>query len=187
MPENQRLDYYDVQDVLDLASPGADPADAHGLMCGLICAAGFADPQRWLPELFDDFNPHDSAQAKAFECLKSVYEQTLASLHSEDLDFELLIPDDDAPLSERTESLGVWCNAFLSGLGLGGLPEREKLSDELAELLDDIGQIARVDFDLDGSGEDENVAFEEIVEYLRIGILFIHDELQPAAAPQQIQ
>ena len=44
MSENQRLEYYDVQDVLDRATPGADPADSHGLLCGLICVAGFADP-----------------------------------------------------------------------------------------------------------------------------------------------
>jgi len=187
MSENQRLEYYDVQDVLDLANPGADPADSHGLLCGLICAAGFADPQHWLPEVFDDFNPRDSAQAKAYQCLQDVYERTLASLHSEDLDFELLLPDDDAPLAERTESLGAWCSGFLSGLGLGGLPERDRLSEELAELLDDVAQIAKVDFDLESPDEDENVAFEEVVEYLRIGVLFVHDELQPAAAPQQIQ
>ncbi len=187
MSENQGLEYYNVQDVLDLATPGADPADSHGLLCGLICAAGFADPQRWLPEVFDEFNPRDAAQAKAYQCLQSVYEHTLASLHSESLDFELLLPDDDAPLVERTESLGAWCSGFLSGLGLGGLPEQSKLSEELAELLDDVAQIAKVDFDLENPDENENVAFEEVVEYLRIGVLFIHDELQPAAVPQQIQ
>jgi len=187
MSENQGLEYYNVQDVLDLATPGADPADSHGLLCGLICASGFADPQRWLPEVFDEFNPRDAAQAKAYQCLQSVYEHTLASLHSESLDFELLLPDDDAPLAERTESLGGWCSGFLSGLGLGGLPEQSKLSEELAELLDDVAQIARVDFDLENPDENENVAFEEVVEYLRVGVLFIHDELQPAAAPQQIQ
>jgi len=187
MPENQGLEYYDVQDVLDLASPGADPADSHGLLCGLICAAGFADPQRWIPEVFDDFNPRDGAQAKAYQCLQGVYEHTLAGLHSEELDFELLLPGDDASLAERAKSLGAWCSGFLSGLGLGGLPERDKLSDELAELLDDVAQIAKIDFDLESPDENENVAFEEVVEYLRIGVLFIHDELQPAAAPQQIQ
>jgi len=187
MSENQRLEYYDIQDIVDLACPGADPADSHGLLCGLICAAGFADSQRWLPEVFDDFNPRDTAQAKAYQCLQAVYERTLASLHSEDLDFELLLPDDDASLGERTESLGAWCSGFLSGLGLGGLPEQDKLPEELIELLDDIAHIAKVDFDLENPDEDENVAFEEVVEYLRIGVLFVHDELQPAATPQQIQ
>ncbi|VAW74027.1 hypothetical protein MNBD_GAMMA15-1737 [hydrothermal vent metagenome] len=187
MSENQGLEYYDVQDILDLANPGADPADSHGLLCGLICASGFADPQRWLPEVFDDFNPRDTAHAKAYQCLQSVYEHTLAGLHSEELDFELLLPDDGAPLAERTESLAAWCSGYLSGLGLGGLQEQGSLSDELSELLDDMAQIARVNFDLENPDEDENVAFEEVVEYLRIGVLFVHDELQPAATPQQIQ
>ena len=189
MPQNQGLDYYDLQDVLDMASPGADPADAHGLMCGLICAAGSAEPRRWLGEVLEDYDPADRKQARAFEALKALYQCSLAGLHSEELDFELMIPEDDATLAERTESLGRWCSGFLSGLGLGGLPPRDKLPEDAAEMIDDIARFARVDFDAGDDDETERVAFEEILEYLRIGVLYLHDELQPApaSAPEQIQ
>jgi len=42
-----------------------------------------------------------------------------------------------------------------------------------------------VDFDLDDPDEEERFAFEEVVEYVRVGVLFVHDELQPGAAAQQ--
>ncbi len=118
--------------------------------------------------------------------LQSLYEDTLARLNSPQLDFELLLPDARCSLRERTESLGAWCSGFLSGLGMGGLPGPSELPEEVAELLDDLGQIARVDFELDDPSEEDQVAFEEVVEYIRVGTLLIHEELQPAVPPQRL-
>jgi hypothetical protein len=60
------------------------------------------------------------------------------------------------------------------------------LPEEVVELLDDLGQIARVDFELDDPNEEDQVAFEEVVEYIRVGTLLIHEELQPAVPPQRL-
>ncbi|MEA2079288.1 MAG: UPF0149 family protein, partial [Pseudomonadota bacterium] len=59
------------------------------------------------------------------------------------------------------------------------------LSDEVVELLEDLSQISRVDVELDDADEEEQVAFEEVVEYVRVGVLFVHEELQPGSAAQQ--
>ena len=101
--------------------------------------------------------------------------------------FKLLLPDDTDSLRARTESLGNWCAGFLSGLAMGGLPEQNRLSEEVSELLNDLSQISRVDFELDNPNEKEQAAFEEVVEYVRVGVMYIHEELQPGAAPSQLQ
>ena len=67
----------------------------------------------------------------------------------------------------------------------GGVPPQAELPDEVAELLGDLSQISRVDFDLDDPNEEEQVAFEEVVEYVRVGVMFVHEELQPGTAAQQ--
>jgi len=54
-------------------------------------------------------------------------------------------------------------------------------------LLKDLSEISRVDFEVEAPGEDELAAFEEVVEYIRVGVLFLHDELQPPSAPTQVQ
>jgi len=186
MSQNQGLEYQPLADALQRAAATAQAADCHGLLCGMICAAGFADPKLWVAELFEDFNPRDPLQAEAFRMLQGLYEDSLARLNSAELDFELLLPDPECSLRERTESLGEWCSGFLSGLGLGGLPGSAQLPEEVAELLDDLAQIARVDFDLDDPSEEDRVAFEEVVEYIRVGTLLIHEELQPAVPPQRL-
>jgi yecA family protein len=173
--------------VLQRAASSYDAAECHVFLSGLICAAGFADPKIWVSEMFDAYNPKDLLQAEAFRSLQGLYENTLARLNSPDLDFELLLPDDSFPLRERTEALGSWCSGFLSGLGMGGLPPADQLPDEVAELLDDLSKIAQVDFEVDQPDEDERHAYEDIVEYIRVGVLYIHEELQPGTAPAQLQ
>ena len=187
MSVNQELDYYSLDDALARAQTSMDPSDCHGLLAGLICAAGFADPRLWMTEVFEDYNPKDRSQAEAFKLVQALYEDELARMNSPDLDFALLLPDDEDALRDRVASLGSWCGGFLSGLGLGGVKEQAQLPEEISELIDDFAQITRVDFDLDSPDEEEQAAFEEVVEYVRIGVLFVNEELQPGKAPARIQ
>ena len=187
MSVNQELDYYSLDDALARAQTSMDPSDCHGLLAGLICAAGFADPRLWMAEVFEDYNPKDKPQAEAFKLVQALYEDELARMNSPDLDFALLLPDDEDALRDRVASLGSWCGGFLSGLGLGGVKEQAQLPEEISELIDDFAQITRVDFDLDSPDEEEQAAFEEVVEYVRIGVLFVNEELQPSKAPPRIQ
>jgi len=187
MSVNQELDYYSLDDALARAQTSMDPSDCHGLLAGLICAAGFADPRVWMAEVFEDYNPKDKPQAEAFRLVQALYEDELARMNSPDLDFSLLLPDDEDALRDRVASLGSWCGGFLSGLGLGGVQQQAQLPEEISELMDDFAQITRVDFDLDSPDEEEQAAFEEVVEYVRIGVLFVNEELQPSKAPPRIQ
>ena len=57
----------------------------------------------------------------------------------------------------------------------------------MAELLDDLAEIARVDFEVGEPDEEEQAAFAEVVEYVRVGVLLINEELQPSKAPPQLQ
>ena len=190
MSENQHLDYYELGDALARAQTSADAADCHGLLAGMVCAAGFADPKIWMAQVFEDYDPKDRLQTEAFRQLQVLYEKTLAQINSQELDFELLLPDDEDALRDRAEALGSWCGGFLSGLGLGGVGDQSKLSEDVTELLDDFAQIARVDFDLEVAEEEDLAAFEEVVEYVRVGVLYINEELRPVLhpkAPSQLQ
>ncbi len=187
MSANQSVDYYETEDLLVRAQAPLDAADCHGLLAGLVCAAGSADPKLWLAQLFDDFNPKDEAQVAAVTQLQALYQETLAGLNSPALEFVLLLPDDDDSLRERAESLGGWCAGFLSGLGLGGVSAARELPEGVGELLEDLAQIARVDFELDTPDEAELAAFEEVLEFVRIGVLYINEELQPSRAPARVQ
>ena len=135
MSQNQVLEYQDVANALRRASTAVNAADCQGFLCGLICAGGFADQRVWVAEVFEAYDPKDLLQAEAFRLLQRLYEETLVGFNSPELDFQLLLPDDDVTLRERTQSLADWCCGFLAGLGMGGLPAQDQLSDEVNEVL----------------------------------------------------
>ncbi|MCO6411803.1 MAG: UPF0149 family protein [Thiogranum sp.] len=187
MSVNQDLEYDDVADALQRGGASCSASECHGFVCGLICGSGFADPKIWVGEFFEDFNPRDVLQKEAFGLLQKLYESMLGQLNSPDLDFELLLPDDSQPLPERTEALANWCSGFLAGLGMAGRSDQTQLADDVQELLRDLAEFSRVDFDFEDAGEQEQVAFEELAEYIRVGILYVYEELQPGTTPATLQ
>jgi yecA family protein len=165
-----------------LAEAGAcsEASDSHGMLCGLICAAGSAEPATWEPALLGGQVIPGAALDRSRRLLGELYHRTQVQLHSDDLEFSLLLPDDIEPLNLRTERLGQWCQGFLAGLGLGGLSDTGGLPDDIEELLHDFAEISHAEFDMENAGEEDEAAFAEITEYVRMGVLVILGALQPA-------
>ncbi len=187
MSGNQDLEYDDVDDALERGGASCSAAECHGFFCGLVCGSGSGDPKTWVAEFFEDFNPRDARQSEAFRLLQALYQATLGALNSPDLDFEVFLPDDSLSLSERTGALADWCSGFLAGLGMAGITDQAPLPEDVRELLGDLAEFSRVDTEFDDEDEQERVAFEEVVEYIRVGILFIYEELQPGKGPATLQ
>ena len=61
------------------------------------------------------------------------------------------------------------------------------MPEDVAELVRDITEISRADFEIEEADEDDEQAFSEVVEYVRMGVLLINDELQPLKAPARLQ
>jgi uncharacterized protein YgfB (UPF0149 family) len=117
--------------------------------------------------------------------LLKLFEYGTAQLDAPDWSATPLLPDDDAPLRQRVDALGSWCQGLLYGLGLGEAERRGELSAESREFLRDATEIARVGFDADEANEADETAYAEVVEYLRVGLLLIHQDLRHSAAPDR--
>jgi hypothetical protein len=95
----------------------------------------------------------------------------------------LLLPDDQTDLDSRTLGLGDWCQGFVMGLMMSGLKDFRKLPENSAEAAQDIVEISRIGSKYQSEGnEDEAVALEELIEYVRVGVLLINEELHPGRA-----
>lgn len=116
------------------------------------------------------------------ECNRKLYElvsEVGAAIRAHDFTLELFLPDDSCPLAERSEALVQWCEGFLNGLGFTGLPEFDLLSDEGREVIQDLYKICRIDVEnIAETGEDEEIAFMELVEYVRMGAMLLYEEFQ---------
>jgi len=160
-----------------------DPAELHGLLCGLLCADADLDPERWLLHA-RDYSEQDGELAEPVrDLLVRFFEYGLAQLNALDCSVTPLLPDDDAPLSRRTDALGTWCQGLLYGLGLGEVERCGELSAESREFLRDAAEIARAGFEVDEASEADETAYAEVVEYLRAGLLLIHQDLRQSNPP----
>src|ERR1035437_605715 len=90
-------------------------AQAHGMATGMLCVNEQAQGSEWLTELFFHAAP---AMDEDRATLVHLFEETQSLLKSDEFEFDLLLPDDEALLSERVEALTHWCQGFLLGVGV---------------------------------------------------------------------
>jgi len=194
---NELTDYF--RPFLQQIGMNSSLAEAHGLFAGILCV----NP----PSINDNLDKNDSEENLdsqdniwfelldleidqnnylAVEAKKEVdvfYQSILQQLNSEDMDFKLLITDDDN-INERVADFSIWIQSFLYGLGLNKDALLDKGSEEVKDFIKDIVQISHAeDYELSSEDEDENALFE-LIEYVRMGVLLIYQEF---ALRHQIQ
>lgn len=157
---------------------------AHGLLSGCLVADASLPTLR-LAEALGEREPqagHD--EAVFLQRLETLRLEVLRALNDADLGFEPLLSSAE-DLAPRARSLGLWVDGFLGGLGqtprVGGL----KPSAEAAEILRDFAQIAGIDPEPEENEENEE-AFAELAEYVRVGVMLLADELAPEQHRQPI-
>ena len=100
------------------------------------------------------------------------------------MEFELLLPEDEAVLDARTVALAQWCQGFLYGLGGSATQDVSRLPGEVGEVVRDLSEITRV-----GVDDDQSVGIERKrlcgagVEFVRVGVQLVFEELGPLRCP----
>jgi uncharacterized protein YgfB (UPF0149 family) len=171
--ENKRVSeielpgWTDVASAADRLSLASTPAELHGALCGWL-AAGGEDVPAWPARVMADDSLPAPVSGDPLDCLRSA---SVSQLGDTDFGFQLLLPDEQVPVTERAGAMFDWCRAFLGGFGLAVADK--KLSEEGEEALGDIANLAaaRID-DVDPEGDEESLA--EIEEYVRMAVLLLH-------------
>lgn len=165
-----------------LADSGAEvaAAEAHGCLTGALCATAPYALDQWIDEILPDEEaarlPEPVRRAFA-----AVFTETFRSMTGDEMDFQPLLPDDEAPLEKRVAGLAQWCHGFLYGFGMGSAVALERLPGELGEILRDFNEITRAAVDEDEDGEEAGeAAWAELVEFVRTGAQIVFEELAAA-------
>lgn len=172
----QVLDYETYATLFQQLGLGMSPAECHGGLTGLLCATDTINNEQWVQELLSERSSGPAA-LDDLSAVRRIYEITANDLEDADYSFRLLLPQDESPLHERAEALSQWCQGFLWGLGLGGIQEQAKLPGDVNEVMQDMSEISRLNFAAAGTNDDE-AAYAEIVEYVRMAALLIYEELR---------
>jgi uncharacterized protein YgfB (UPF0149 family) len=167
--------YTEIQRVLAEERSLADAAEAHGTLAGCLCAAIGYRFEDWLLEIL----PEGQAHPMAKETLRGLYVDTTGALEGPELEFELLLPQDEEPIDARTAALAQWCQGFLYGLGTSVVQDESGLPGDIGEIVRDLTEITHVAVDNAQSEEANESAYAELVEFVRIGVQLVFDELGP--------
>jgi uncharacterized protein YgfB (UPF0149 family) len=164
-----------------LLSAGADSSasEAHGMLSGTICVAGKTSSGLWLEYLLGEDNILGVAASDCSVMLLRLQSDILRQFNDDAFGFDLFLPSDDVPLSLRTEALSQWCAGFLYGLALGGFRDDIEMPDNITEVMQDIYEISHAKFTFDTTEDADEAAYMEIVEYVRMSVLLLFEELQP--------
>ena len=172
-------DYEQLRDTLVNAGAVVALTELHGGLCGALCAGGVPAAQRWLADSLDDMDLDAAAVAEELAELVSASARMLVD---GDLQFEPLLPGDDAPLDEQVQALALWCHGFLGGVGVAAAGAARTAAEgaTLKEILGDFAEISRAGLSEDeaaGQGQPD-FALAQIHEYVRVSVLIVYEELR---------
>jgi uncharacterized protein len=176
------FDYASVTQALQRIAIPADAAEIHGAISAILCTQGEAGRAHWLetvlPELPRAMVEGDALAGAAAHLLDAVFDEVSSELASGEFAFTLLLPDDEQDLDERVAALGHWCQGFLLGLQAGGVSNAHGLAAELAEVYQDFSEISQISSGELAADEDDEEAYAELYEYLKVGAILFYEEFQ---------
>lgn len=168
-------EYEEIEEFIASRDEAASAAELHGMLSGMLCATPELEAYACLRLIFEnEENPLDRGDAAV---LAALCESVRKGLISTDFSFELLLPDDDADLSERAHALSEWCQGFL--YGLGAQAASNAWCGESEQVLRYLAEIAQLDSNV--AGEEDETALMELSEFVRMGVQLIRIETRSTA------
>ena len=180
------VDHNDLDAALRRCGSHWSGAQAHGLLCGRLATAGTAAALPWRDQIFEGVDAANALRSECESMLDSLLQTTWQQLAERQSEFELLLPDDADDASLRAQALAHWSEGFLHGLvsekqneALTAKLQNEPLSDMIRDLL----EITRASVDEEDDEEENELAYTEIVEYVRVAAQLAYEELADVREP----
>jgi uncharacterized protein YgfB (UPF0149 family) len=163
--------YRELNQALNKTTLKLHPSQAHGIICGVLCAKSRPAQSAWEELITGGKDP-----VKAHELLQNLYDESNKQLAEFLFEFQLILPDDSEELPMRAEALTLWCQGFLTGLKIVQIPIVEREPGEITEAINDIIEIAKMNYEDVVASEEDEAAYIELVEYVRMAVILIYQD-----------
>lgn len=174
MKEDNAPCFVEVNKALSTAELYINAAEAHGILSGIICGGDDLNSPHWKAHFNDTANEGLGLPVAVNKIVERLYSDTLNKCLGNSLSFTLLLPDDERPLVERADSIAKWSQGFLAGFGMVQ-QNLNKAEHDVQEVIRDIRDISQLALDVEYEGEESEIAYVEIVEYLRVAAMLCFD------------
>ena len=175
----QLPDYQQTQAAFLAADIDMSPAEAQGVLLGQSCGRVPPGFQVWTEEFLPaDFDDEEMRQ-QVLSLLAQIQLTTIQAIGEDATAVQLLLPDEAVTVARRCEALRDWCQGFLFGLSYSKIDLEE--TEDLQEMLQSLITVAQLDAE---QAEEDDIAFMEIEEFLRLAVVMFHDAAHLRAPPR---
>ena len=161
-----------------------DVSEYHGKISACLC---FECPKTdaLLPnEINQDLSSLSTETMQLKTVLLSLITETLEKFNKAEMTFYPLLSPDSESLTDRTLSLSSWCQGFIDGFGFSVAQKNISMDlleqDIIGEIIEDFSQISKLTSASVMNQDEEELAYMEVVEYVRVGVQLIFEEMQVA-------
>ncbi|EKD70030.1 MAG: hypothetical protein ACD_46C00666G0001 [uncultured bacterium] len=180
MKQSNLPTYVELNHALAKTTLKLHPSQVHGLLSGILCG----NPNS--PSAWEELITGDKGSKKTHEVLQGVYESTAKSLNDFLFEFQLLLPSDKEELPLRAEALTMWCQGFLTGLKLTQVQIISREPSEMTEAINDIIEIAKMDYEEVVASEEDETAYVELIEFVRMAVILIYQDLHEDGQTKEV-
>ena len=174
------LDCDQIESALATLGANINASELHGTLSAILCINDNDQSEIWYQQLVPKSDDGDLLQHEARNTLQALYRETRQHLNDPLCDYQLLLPSDNNSLDIRSVALGDWCQGFIMGLMMSGIKDFHNLPENSAEVSQDIVEISQAGSSSPSEDpEEDEAALQELIEYVRIGVLLINEELHP--------
>jgi len=166
--------YAVLKKTLNTFQPNTHAAQIHGLLCGYLCRTAVDKTDNTWESYFPDIKK----SKKIYHLLQEIIEISYRQLNEFSFEFYLILPTEKTNINIRSEALGLWCQGFLTGLDAERISHLQGQPGEVSEAIKDILEISEISFGDIAENEEDESAYLELVEYVRLSVLMIFQELK---------
>ena len=175
----QLPNYDELQNILDRVESVFSPAEAHGILCGMLVVDLSVPQDRFTNLVEEEAESGDVLATEADADLLNLFKTTRLQLQDPALGLEMALPEDDTDLEERIDAACAWARGVAFGVSAMGIAENTELPENTAEFLVDCRRLGSAQFAVEDDKDQNEAIYLDLVEYLRMGILLAQEELQP--------
>jgi uncharacterized protein YgfB (UPF0149 family) len=169
-----------INQISQKADISIDVSEYHGKISACLCFENWKDETLLPKEINADVNSLSSDTNKLKNVLLGLIAETHEKLNDSEMTFYPLLSPDSESLTNRTLSLSNWCQGFIDGFGFSIAQENISINLEeqgiIDEIIEDFSQISKLTSASVMNEGGEELAYMEVVEYVRVGAQLIFEE-----------
>lgn len=171
-----------IQSLLDEMGMTISASEVHGQLCGLLSTGVFDKATAYIQELLEKVDL--ITFEKQIKQLITIVDISIKQLTSASFEFHLLLPDDEEPLEERAKALSLWCQGYSDAMLHSEVNIDAITQEEVKEAFFHISEVATIDYTYANVTEEDEIAYTEVYEYVRMAAMMLYTEIDAGGACQ---